>query len=254
MVKRDSKLGFLGGAHVFPGGTVDADDLHRDFDALSNGRPLEAWQKSISSSSVERTRGFLVAALRELFEESGILLVDASLDDTDTETPRQDLLVGRRSFAAILEQLSARLEFDALHFFTHFITPKEGKKRFNTRFFVARVPDDQEPSHDRFETVDGSWLDPAEALNAYYDRNLELAPPTVYSLSWLKRFGDVEALMAAFCSHEPLRIEPNVAVDGDRVALLYPGDPDYESGTLREHTADAGLHRLILKDGLWHQP
>ena len=265
MVKRNSRLGVCGGAHVFPGGAVDDSDrlpvldpLLDDFDAAHASSELDAGDEA-------RARGFYVAAFRELFEEAGILLArhdDGSWIDLCSVAPVSERFVNHRGAILALERemgdvLRAEgltLACGALSYFAHWVTPAMEKKRFDTRFFLARMPDAQEARYVQGELTEGAWVEPAEGLAAYGRREIEMLPPTICSLDWLALHRSVEEALHAAAELEIVAIRPKIAVDGDDVTLLYPGDDDYDTGVARECGPGRMLNRLVLREGLWVRP
>jgi len=263
MVRRDSRLGFLGGVHVFPGGALDEGDYAAStLDLLVGSERLARPGRLHVEDS--RGRGLLVAAARELFEEAGILLARAAggdwvvLDDDSDRArallaARAELGAGSGDFAAMLRVAGLSLDVGELRFFAHWITPEREKKRFDTRFFLVRAPERQSATHCAIESTEGEWLAPAEALARYRARQIELVPPTIASLERLSVFESVDAALAAFEDSDVPVILPKILLGGDGVAILYPGDDDYESGVVRP-PAGQQLNRLVLRDGLWDRP
>ena len=262
MVRRDSRMGFLGGAHVFPGGALDARDCDAATLAVASGFEAVGDLGRIHSDPL-RARGLLLAAVRELFEESGILLArDADGDwvDLDEEGPRAERLAAGRAelsqhggdLAALLTGENLRIDVSGLRFFAHWITPAREKKRFDTRFFLARAPGRQSARHCEIESSAGEWITPAQALASYRAREIELVPPTIASLERLSDFGDTEAALAAFTNADIPCIFPKILL-GEEVVILYPGDADYESGEPKP-PAGRQVNRLVMRDGLWHRP
>ncbi|MFN2427641.1 MAG: NUDIX hydrolase [Candidatus Binatia bacterium] len=262
MVRRDSRMGFLGGAHVFPGGAVDPRDCQPQLQQLASGFEAVGDLGRIHPDPL-RARGLLMAAVRELFEESGILLArDADGDwvDLEEEGARATRLAAGRSelsnhggdFAGLLETDHLRIDVSGLRLFAHWITPEREKKRFDTRFFVARAPERQCARHCEIESSAGEWITPALALARYRAREIELVPPTIASLERLCDFADTDAALAAFeCAEIPC-IFPKIFL-GEEVVILYPGDADYESAEPRQ-PAGRHVNRLVMRDGLWHRP
>jgi len=263
MVRRDSRMGFLGGAHVFPGGAVDEGDCTGSMHALMIGCERVADAGKLHDDEA-RARGLLVAAARELFEEAGILLARDSTGelidlDSDSERTRRmsatraTLGAGNGDFAAMLRDEELQLDVGGLRFFAHWITPEREKKRFDTRFFLARAPERQSATHCAIESTAGEWLAPAEALSRYRARQIELVPPTIASLERLSAYATVETALAAFECCEIPTILPKILVGGDEISILYPGDDDYETGEVRPPCGQT-LNRLVLRDGLWSRP
>jgi len=212
MMRRTTKAAFAGGMYVFPGGAVDAED-----------------------SSYE------VAAIRECFEEAGVLLARAAsgsivrLHDPVVQerfaTHRLDVHSGRRSLTSVLEAENLDPMVDQMHWVAHWVTPYGEVRRFDTRFFVTVMPPDQEPLHDDLETVDSLWVAPADALGRARRGELLMLPPTMVNLGFLAEHQSVDSVMNSVASiGTPSRILPKVrwAADGRIDALLMPGDPGYE--------------------------
>lgn len=262
MVRRDSRMGFLGGAHVFPGGALDTADCESALQSITTG--FEA-VGSLSRIHAEepRARGLLLAAVRELFEESGILLARDAAGawvDLDEEGPRAERLKAGRAaltqhegdFGALVSGEELRIDVSGLRLFAHWITPEREKKRFDTRFFLARAPEHQSARHCDVESSAGEWITPAEALSRYRAREIELVPPTIASLESLAGFASVDSALEAFGNAEIPCIFPKILI-GEQIVILYPGDADYESGDAQP-PAGRVVNRLEFRDGLWHRP
>jgi 8-oxo-dGTP pyrophosphatase MutT (NUDIX family) len=224
LLRRHGQSDVLGGAYVFPGGKVDREDAEWA-DRLD--RSVYSLHAALGEPELapEQAAGLFVTAIREVFEETGLLFADV--------TPAQ----AREAWAALREgpgfdellgPLGLRLLAGALHPWARWITPKLSsvvRKRFDTRFFVAAVPPGQEPRHDEHEATESLWLTPRIALRQYWDGAIELAPPQIMSLTHLARHRCVASVFAAADARPPpcIRPEPRDA-DGSRV-LCYPGDP-----------------------------
>ncbi len=233
LLRRNKDLAFAGGAHVFPGGSVDPSD----------GQPaLIARCSGLSASEADERLGtpgalsFYVAALREAFEEAGILLVDEpsdrSTDDLDGELRdcRQSLVAGQCTFTEIVETLDLHLDVAALAYVAHWVTPEGAPRRFDTRFFLASVPSHQRATPDRSEIVGQVWVTPLDALDHYRRGHFELVLPTVKNLEFLASFDTVDNLMRGARSLTSVeRIQPRFYrnVDGS-VAVALPGSLEYE--------------------------
>ena len=262
MVRRDSRMGFLGGAHVFPGGAVDAKDCEPSVFAITTGFD-EAGPLARLHADEDRARGLLIAAARELFEESGILLArseDGQWVDLEIAGPRTARLRHGRAelsnrggdFGRLMADEHLRIDLSGMRFFGHWITPDREKKRFDTRFFLARAPERQSARHCDIESSAGEWMTAREVFARYRAREIELVPPTIASLERLSVFDSVDAALAAYSGAEIPCIQPKIFV-GDEIVILYPGDSDYESGT--PATPDGRpVNRLVMQDGLWERP
>lgn len=200
LTRRSSKSSFVPDAYVFPGGAVDAADGTPEMTALLNARL--------------RAPAFTVAAVRELFEEAGILLVvtedgaRAALDAARLREMRAALL-GGVSFAGLLRQ--ARLRVDAANVlpYSNWITPLEEPKRFDTHFFAALAPGDQIAEADGSEVHDGRWFEPAAALARAQAGELSIIFPTRKHLERIAAHSGASSFLAAARSRA---IKPVLAV------------------------------------------
>lgn len=226
LLKRHGLSDVLGGAYVFPGGKVDASDALLDMAAHLDQSP-EALHVALNEPQLAElsAAGLYVAALREVFEESGVLFAHgASVDATASAAA---LLQGGMAFAAVLAKLSLRLQTQSVLPWSRWITPKMASvshKRFDTRFFVAGVPLHQTAQHDNHEATESVWLQPRAALEQYWRKDIELAPPQIMSLVHLSHHTSVASVLAQARSGKPAVIAPEpFDHDGMRV-ICYPGD------------------------------
>ena len=228
LMKRHTLSDVLGGAYVFPGGKVDALDAELDM-AAHLDQPLPVLHAGLNEADIsERTAGGLyVAALREAFEESGILMAQGMACEGVDCSRAAALLREGHGFNAVLAQMALRLQTRSLVPWTRWITPTAPSvmnKRFDTRFFVSAVPAGQVAIHDNHETTDSIWLAPRTALQQYWAGQIALAPPQIMSLAHLARHASVESVMAQARSRLPPLIQPEpFDLEGQRV-ICYPGD------------------------------
>lgn len=227
LLQRHGLSDVLGGAYVFPGGKVDREDAEW-LDRL-DADPAQLHARLGEPDLSQAQAGALfVAAVREVFEETGVLF--APVAPADAQAAWAQLRTGPR-FDEVLAPWNLRLAASTLHPWSRWITPVVGgvvRKRFDTRFFIATVPPGQEPLHDSHEAVASCWLPPRVALQQYWDRQIELAPPQIMGLAHLARHGDVASAIRAAQDRSPpcIRPEPVQQPDGARV-LCYPGDPEH---------------------------
>ncbi|MEO7160142.1 MAG: NUDIX hydrolase [Polaromonas sp.] len=247
LMKRHGLSDVLGGAYVFPGGKVDAADAELDIAHLD--QPLQALHAGLNEADIsERTAGGLyMAALREAFEESGVLFAQGALTPELDSARAAALLREGHGFNAVLAQMALRLQTRSLVPWSRWITPKVPSitnKRFDTRFFVSAVPAGQVAVHDNHETTDSIWLSPRTALQQYWAGQIVLAPPQIMSLAHLARYTDVDSVLAAARGRLPPVIQPEpFDHEGVRV-LCYPGD---ERHSVREQ-ALPGPTRLCFRN------
>jgi 8-oxo-dGTP pyrophosphatase MutT (NUDIX family) len=239
MLRRTLDASFAGGMYVFPGGRVDDADHAEELEAICDGLDDAA-----ASAMLGVERGglaFWVAAVRECFEEAGVLLarpVDdreaVRFDDGEVasrfEAARHDVHAGTLSLTELCEAERLVLTAGAIQYVSHWITPVGESRRFDTRFFVARAPQAQEPLHDEGETIESLWVRPADALARFRAGDLAMIPPTIKNLEFLLPHATADAtLEAAGRLARPRPILPKLRVDDDgRVTgIVLPDDPDY---------------------------
>lgn len=240
MVKRHFKMAFMANAYVYPGGKLDDEDM--DAAALEHitGATVEDLADELRlQDDPGRAAGLYLAAIRETFEESGFFLARRKGDDAwvnllgDDEAKFADYRAKLNAYEMSLTEVARReslvFPIERLRFFAHWITPSFESRRFDTRFFVARAPQRQNPLHDDKESTDSVWITPHEALRrADSDPGtFFLAPPTYRTLDQLRQFSTIDEVFA-FCENRiPPRILPHLDTSGDTPVLLLPGDPDF---------------------------
>jgi len=248
LMKRHTLSDVLGGAYVFPGGKVDALDAELDM-AAHLDQPLHVLHSGLNEADIdERTAGGLyVAALREAFEESGVLFAHCALNQEIDCARAAALLRQGQGFNAVLAQMALRLQTRSLVPWSRWITPTVPSitnKRFDTRFFVSAVPAGQVAVHDNHETTDSIWLSPRAALQQYWAGQIALAPPQIMSLAHLSHHASVDSVMTQARGRLPPVIQPEpFDQDGSRV-ICYPGD---ERHSIRE-PAMPGPTRLYYRN------
>lgn len=222
LMKRSGLSDAFGEAYVFPGGKLDAADCSATaLAALDQDAATLAAQLGEPQISPEVGAGLFVAALRELFEEAGVLLSDsAKRPASNSET----------DWLEWLATTNGKLKASTMRPWSRWITPRVAAmstKRFDTRFFLAKAPSDQEASHDNFETTASVWLTPKEALLRMERSEISMAPPQIMSLAHLARFATVTQALADALTRTPPCICPENYRDEGEVFLCYPGDPQH---------------------------
>ena len=239
MLQRTLNAAFAGGMYVFPGGRVDELDGIEELEQLCDG--LDDKHASGLLQIPSGGLAYWVAAIRECFEEAGVLLARNSQTkqlvafDEPAIIQRFDearLKIHDSSLSVIdlcrSENLS--LVTESIHYVSHWITPVGEARRFDTRFFVARAPESQEPLHDSQETIASLWVQPQDALDKLARGELAMFPPTSENLKFLANFKTTaEVLAAAKKVSNPVAILPRLRTnsDGKVIGVLMPGDPGY---------------------------
>ena len=226
LVRRHGDSKVLGGVHVFPGGKLDA------LDCQTAESQLDQTASSLTASLCEANldaatgAGLFVAALRETFEECGLLL-HRDLPQHVPSVLRQHLKDGL-GFAAAMAQLGLPLQTSSLQPWARWITPRVPSvmnRRFDVRFFVALAPAGQEAQHDDHEVTETVWLTPESALRQYWSGELGLVPAQILSLSQLVRHPTAADVMNTASARRPLLVEPESFLHEGVRTVCYPGDP-----------------------------
>lgn len=240
MVRRVIQSDFMPDVYVFPGGSVSADDRSAEL-AEDVSTPV-----ALSLADPEgRTlpgNGVRAAAIRELFEEAGILLAYRTgeiLAVPEEDVPRfaayrQAFNQRRGSLVEMAHTENLQLATDRLGYFAHWITPEGIPKRFDTHFFLATAPAEQQAAHDRLETSEGIWIAPAEALARFERNEFPLVFATIHQLRDLAAFGSVkEALESTATRH--VKTHMPILVEEDGKARVYLPEDASNTWEVPEH-------------------
>jgi 8-oxo-dGTP pyrophosphatase MutT (NUDIX family) len=244
MLRRNLNSDFVGGAYVFPGGKVDDADRTDDLTAVCDGRTDEGASDVLGVE--QGGLAFWVAAIRECFEEAGVLLAFPRTSDerlvlslADQEiasryrTYRAAVYAGTLRLVDLCQREGLYLDARRIHYFSHWITPEGGPRRYDTRFFVAAAPPEQVPLHDDGETIAHLWIRPADALERHDKGELEMILPTIKNLEAISRFErSADLLAAAEAVQQPAVILPRVIQDSEGFRIVLPGDPAYDAAVL----------------------
>ncbi len=240
MLQRTMKAVFAGGMYVFPGGRLDEVDGGPAMEALCDG--LTDARASELLQIEHGGLAYWVAAIRECFEEAGVLL--ARSEHTGLEIRFDEPAIEARFSAArhlvhdgtldlieLCRTEGLRLMTDSIGYTAHWITPVGEPRRFDTRFFLARAPHAQEPLHDDGETIASLWVRPGDALVHERAGDLVMLPPTIACLRFLEPHATADAaLVAAENIGVPPKILPKVkwGEPGTRLKVVLPGEPGYD--------------------------
>ncbi len=234
MMRRNLKSGFVPGMHVFPGGGLDEEDLF-----FKNNGLCSCLNDVAASAALGVAAGGLAywaAAIREAFEESGLLLARdraghiISLTDAGVAARfaehRRRLNAGTAGFAALLQAENLQLAADQLIYFAHWITPVGMPRRYDTRFFMAEAPAGQEPLQDEQETIAAEWVRPGDAVARHQRGEFDMRTPTVHTLELFADYDAVASLRKALGNRRGISaVLPRIGKDGRRIL---PGEPGYE--------------------------
>lgn len=198
LLRRSSRATAMPDAYVFPGGTLDNGDKSPQarMNLVGEWRPAEP--------------AFTYAAIRETFEECGLLFAVDPIPHDALRAARTRMLKGERTFNETLTDLGTKLDARALRYFSRWITPVSNPHRFDARFFVARAPDQQIAEADELETYDGRWLTPAEALGLVEREEIQMIFPTIKHLERIGTFATVDALFAFAETKTTLPVTPDM--------------------------------------------
>ncbi|MCA1831976.1 MAG: hypothetical protein ABR548_00095 [Actinomycetota bacterium] len=243
MLERHLSSDFFGGAYVFPGGKIDdadTDPTLNEFVDPPAGAP--SLDPGAIGASVEappgKELGFHLAAIRETFEEAGVLLArheDGSvvrLDGAEAgrfAEARRALNAREATLLDIARSHRIRYALDLMFYFSRWITPEAVPKRYDTRFFVARLPEGQTPLHDDFETTSGLWIRPQDALDRAIEGGFTIIFPTRKTLESIAVFETVDDLIAS--------------TEGKQIGGVLPALVTHE-----------GELKVRLPDGTYHAP
>jgi len=233
MLRRKPTMAFAPGAYVFPGGSVDPRDA--DEQVAWTGPDAAEWGR-VFDAPPSLAMALVCAAVRETFEESGVLLAGESADsvvaDTTSdewEADRQALLDRSVSLAELLGRRGLVLRADLLRPWSRWITPVIEPRRFDARFFAAALPAGQRARDVGGEASEVAWLRPGEALAAGKRGEIRLFPPTAVTLSELADCGDLDTVLTGPRQVAP--IIPEVQLREGAVWLTVPGLSEYAIGT-----------------------
>ncbi len=234
LMRRSRSAGFVPGAYVFPGGTVDREDAEADLLARLEGLDPDAAASRLGLPADHDPPpvGFWVAAIREAFEETGILVgrsEEGGFPATAASEPgvdafRRRVLDDEEVFPDVLDALGCRMDGGAVEYIAHWITPVPEPRRYDTRFFAAAVPPGSEAVVDRREMTDALWVTPAEGLRRLEEGTLPMIFPTIKTLESLQGFTSPEDAVRVFSGREIPAILPRLVRTDDGVGTVIPND------------------------------
>ncbi|HEX4355391.1 MAG TPA: hypothetical protein VHZ95_20835 [Polyangiales bacterium] len=222
LTQRNTRMRFMAGAFVFPGGAVSASDGSDELARHIASAP-PSWP-NMDDARIERAHA--MAAVRETFEEVGVLIGAPPLSIAQLEAMRARLMNGE-DFGALLGLEKIALALDALLPLIRWITPRSEPIRFDTRFYVARAPRDQEARHDGTECIALTWRTASASIGDADAGTILMSAPTRQTLQALQGIESVDDLLEHARHSKAPTVEPIMKlIDGVRT-VLYPGDPDH---------------------------
>jgi 8-oxo-dGTP pyrophosphatase MutT (NUDIX family) len=232
MLRRSSEAVAASGTHVFAGGGVDEVDAAEVRRGLGSGLDAADADRCLELDSGALT--FYCAALRELFEEAGLLLaVDSAglplqVGDAQLLTWREELVAQRVAWPELLEREGLRLALGEMRYLAHWVTPGRRPRRYDTRFFVAAAPVGQIVRVDGGEITEHVWMTASEALHRFETAEWTMLVPTVHTLRVLAPIHSVDEALHYAATSRARRTQPREIEREGRTVVVVPGEPGYE--------------------------
>ncbi|MDT0452775.1 NUDIX hydrolase [Streptomyces hesseae] len=241
MLRRRASMAFAGGAYAYPGGSVDPRD---ERDVPWAGPAPEEWARRLGTDAAG-AQAIVCAAVRETFEEAGVLLAgpapDTVVADTtgeDWEADRAALVSRELSFAELLERRGLVLRSDLLGAWARWITPEFEPRRYDTWFFVAALPEGQRTRNASTEADRVVWTAPAEAAAGYDRGELMMMPPTISTLRALGPYGTVDEVLAASGDRDLTPVLARARLVGEEIVLSWPGHDEFTKHVVAKHDTE----------------
>ncbi len=233
MLERHARREFLPDLYVFPGGRVE--ELDRALGDRVGGLSEADAMRALPNVDPDWAMAFYVAAIRETYEESGILLARPRgsrelLDEaaaTALAPRRLGVQSGDMAFSEIVEGEDLELAADLLHVHAHWITPEMVPRRFDTIFFSTRTPAGQLALHDGIESTDSVWIRPEVALEEYRGGRRQMIMPTACNLDTIAGFSSAEDALEASRKRPVVPVLPTVVEEEGRKKMVIPSDAGY---------------------------
>jgi len=266
LLRRSTKSGFMGGLYVFPGGVADPEDFGFDFWASRIDITPDQIEKQLGGKGFpnEDIIGFSIAAIRETLEEAGVFIASdknkTKKDFDDICTLRLNKDLPKSWFRTKMMNEDWTLSFSSLGRWSHWITPKLMKKRFDTRFFIVFMPENQTCVPDNMETKHGIWLTPEKALEQNLEAITPLSPPAVVTLTHMLKFNNLDELKKEVQNRSwGAPIAPRLVPSSNGPVIIEPWDPmfdenfDIDSADLSKKVLSPGsaFSKIWCDKGIW---
>jgi len=239
LMKRVESRTYREAIYVFPGGLLEEADLDQELDGCAGDFNGEKARRLLQEPDIPESlaRGLFMAAIRETFEEAGVLLArDSAGEVVDLSAPdaasrfadyRREIYQRRLSLTELARREGLIFAPDLLVPYSHWITPEIVPRRFNARFFLAFLPPGQKAFHDRIELTDSCWRTPVQALEEQRTGRMVMMPPTLRTIEELTEFPDAEKLLTASRSHNIKTILPEAFRLAEGFGVRLPDGREY---------------------------
>jgi len=263
LMRRHRNHKFMGGAYVFPGGKLDKEDCIPELFTYGNSLSIEEVKQSLQEPDIpeEKAFGLFFNAIRETFEEAGILFAYKSsgeiinFSDADTRQKfagyRLQIYEKKLSLYNLAKMENLQYSLDLLSPYSHWITPEIESKRFNTRFLLGIAPMGQVAAHDNMEMTESKWITPSNALKEHNTGKILLMPPTLKTIEELNEFHSTDSLIDSTKSRKINIILPQAFIDGEIFGVKLPHDPDYTIKEFKIPLRPGEPSRIAMRDGKW---
>jgi 8-oxo-dGTP pyrophosphatase MutT (NUDIX family) len=263
LMQRSTHDSFMAKASVYPGGALDesdGDEALLRFCRVFNGKKAKALLKNPDMD--EKTAfSLFFAAIRELFEESSILLAEYTTGEplhlsvepvsSRFKEYRKAIYNKELSLARLAELEGLVYTPEKLTVFAHWITPTFQKKRFDTWFFLTPLSHGQNAMHDNNELTSAEWMKPQKALEMNDNREILLMPPTIMTLRELSSFNSIDELLIHAAAKNIPAILPEAFAEGNTAGVILPINPAYSNESLKLSLLPGEPSRVILDNGFW---
>ncbi|MEN8243335.1 MAG: NUDIX hydrolase [Thermodesulfobacteriota bacterium] len=261
LMRRHARQSFMGKAFVYPGGQLDDADCDPELIDFTDGMTAETAKLRLSEPDLPNKKaiGLFFAAVRETFEESGVLLAGSAsgedIDFTDQKIRQRfakyRTMIHRQemTLADLARQENLVFRLNDLRPYARWLTPEVEQKRFNTRFFLAAMPLGQNPVHDSAEMTETLWIEPGKALSKQQAGDMLLMPPTLKTLEEMACQSSVVELLSYTSSAAIQTIMPQVAAEGESIIIKLPHDPEYTLSALKQPHRPDEMSRIVLQEG-----
>lgn len=261
LMRRHARQSFMAKAFVYPGGQLDHADCHPELADVAGDMTAEMARHALNEPDLsdEKALGLFFAAVRETFEESGILLARMTsgrqLDFADKATRqrfaryRAMILQQEMTLRDLAKKENLVFRLNDLKPYARWVTPVVEKKRFDTRFFLATMPPGQKPVHDSREMTETLWIEPGKALLKQTKGDILLMPPTLKTLEEMANQSSWSDLsdLASSATIQPTM--PQVSVEGDSIVIKLPHDPEYTIAERKQPHRPDEMSRVVIQEG-----